>query len=48
MKKQFKIDTKIPLIPNYRHGMNDIFLNKELWDKLSEIKKRIYYYRRRF
>jgi 23S rRNA U2552 (ribose-2'-O)-methylase RlmE/FtsJ len=41
MKKQFKIDTKIPLIPNYRHGMNDIFLNKELWDKLSEIKKRI-------
>ena len=41
MKKQFKIDTKIPLIPNYRHGMNDIFLNKELWNKLSEIKKRI-------
>jgi len=41
MKKQFKIDTKIPLIPNYRHGMNDIFLNKELFFKLSEIKKRI-------
>jgi len=41
MKKQFKIETVISLIPNKRSGMNDIFLNTDLWNDLTKIKERI-------
>jgi 23S rRNA U2552 (ribose-2'-O)-methylase RlmE/FtsJ len=41
MKEHFKIETKIPLIPMEKNGMNDIFLNKELWNKLTIIKEKI-------
>ena len=41
MKEEFTIDHAIPLIPVRRDNMNAIFINSEIWDKLSTIKKEI-------
>jgi len=41
MKQNFNVEIKLPLIPNNREGMNDIFLNKELWNVLAKIKEKI-------
>ena len=41
MKEEFTIDHAIPLIPVKRDNMNAIFINIDIWDKLSTIKKEI-------
>ena len=41
MKQDFFIEIKLPLIPIKRENMNAIFINKEIWTLLSNIKKEI-------